>query len=410
MNNGTTSGPRVVIVGAGIVGIMTAWHILMAFPKAIVTILEKSRSFPNPHASSMHSAACFRQQFACEHSVRMQMYAERFFRQFGERFKQVGYLFLHTDPQKWATAQALVPLQQAWGLTSVRLLSPTQVAAEFPHVATNNGLLGATFNQTDGYLDPDGIMREMADEFRAKGVRLRTNAEVVGFKFAGNRISAVDFNGGRAEADIVVICTGVWTPSISDLLGVPLINIAAVKRYLWSGVVNPPEDLKQYQFNRMPMTVCCGTNGWTPYIRPDSGGVLIGCEHKVKPELGPPEQSLGRIEPDYTDTGAKFEEILITLAYFVPFANLLDIREHTNDGFYDVTASNNPVIDRIPGLDNAFMNGGYSGHGVMASPAGGRLIADVIQYGDHRSFPAAAGSVTFDAHQKGTGQLETMRI
>src|ERR1051326_852547 len=367
MNNTTESAPRVTIIGAGIVGVMTAWHILEAFPQALITILEKSRSFPSPPASSMHSAACFRQQFALEHSVRMQIYAEQFFRQFGELFRQVGYLFLHVDKQKWEAAQTLVPLQQQWGLDSVRLLSPAEVAAEFPHVATDNGLLGATFCPTDGYLDPDGIMRRMVECLQSRGVVLKTNAEVVGFGRSNNRVTSVNFEDesgqtGSMPADIVVICTGVWTPQISDMLQVSLIPVNAVKRYTWSGVVNPPSYLQDFQFNRMPMTVCMGTNGKIPYVRPEPGedpySVLIGCEHPVSAETGSIEVNRGKVEPDYTDTGAKFEQILDTLASFVPFAEQLEIRKIVNPGYYDVTDSNNPVIYRVPGLDNVYMNAG----------------------------------------------------
>ncbi|MDE2311712.1 MAG: FAD-binding oxidoreductase [Patescibacteria group bacterium] len=412
--------PSVTIIGGGIIGLMSAFHLRQALPEAHITVLEKGRHIPNPFGTSTRSAACFRQQFAVRHNVEMSIYGEQFYRNFGrltgetmKLFWQKGYLFLHRDERRWEQAVAAYANQLDWGLRSVRVLSPTDVAKEFPYVSTE-GLVGATFCPTDGYLDPGSIITGLKDYLAAKGVHIMTETKVVGFETEGDRVTTVVCDLGHFKSDYVLNCSGAWSHHIGRLLGVEL-AVSPEKRYLWSAEMHSGNGgFTQETFTGVPMIVCCGSNGHTPYIRPNPGSqphsFTIGCEHQVQPEPDFEDHRQNYVEPDFLVCGDGFLAVAETLKSFAPFVEGLSFHDRVSGGFYETTRSHNPYITYDPRWCNVVHACGFSGHGIMHGPAAGQMASDLVRFGDYRSFPTAEGSVTHAAHVNGTGETEHMKI
>jgi glycine/D-amino acid oxidase-like deaminating enzyme len=131
---------RVGVIGGGVAGLMTAYHVKLRIPNAEVTVLEQGNYIPYQFGTSTRSAACSRQQFGCEHNITMSLYSTRFYERFGSivgiedtMFWQRGYLFLYKDDEKWQAAQRRVVIQHDAGLIDVRCLSPEDLAKEFPY-------------------------------------------------------------------------------------------------------------------------------------------------------------------------------------------------------------------------------------------------------------------------------------
>src|ERR1017187_5227403 len=187
----------VVIIGAGIVGCSVAYHLSARGCKNIV-VLEKADT--EVAGSTARSAAGVRHQFATEVSVLMSRYSiermKRFAAEVGGEagLKQIGYLLLVSEPDRWEQYQRSVALQNSLGVSS-RALTPAGVLGMMPFTNVE-GLLGATWCAEDGHCDPHGVATGYLSVARRHGVELLRATPAVGIQRQGGRATAVDTPGG----------------------------------------------------------------------------------------------------------------------------------------------------------------------------------------------------------------------
>lgn len=423
-NGKVKSGPgpcSIVIIGGGIAGLMSAYHIMSRNPKADVLVIEQGDHIPYKYGSSSRSAACSRQQFGLKLNVEMSIFSTQFYQNFeqlvGEpdkMFWQRGYLFLYRDSNKWNAAQQGVQNQQSWGLADVRALSADETLQEFPMVA-NHGLLGATFCPTDGFLDPGMILTALKNWIKAHGGQIWTNRRVERFDYEGSKVVRVFTNLGFATCDYVVNCTGAWSSRMGTLLGTKL-EVAPEKRYLWSAEFRDRgQDFSEEQFSHLPFIVCMA-NDFTPYIKPEPGcnphSFMVGCEHEANPEYDFSDEDQARVDVAFLPNipGGYHERVWTEMVDWLPFTEELGFRKHVNSGFYETTATHSPVIGFDPNHPNVIHCCGFSGHGIMHGPASGATVADLVEYGAYRIFPCGGTELTYESLINGTRQIEEMKI
>src|SRR5256885_767212 len=184
-----TETAEVVIVGAGIMGVSTAYH-LARLGVELTT----------------HSIVTY----------------ERFQEEFGvdPHFRQHGYLILIATDDELATARRSVALQRSLGV-DVELLDAAATRALCPYLNTDD-LLGATYTPRDGYADPYLCATAIAARARDLGVVIKQQHEVHGFLRDGNRVRGVTTAAGMLEAPTVVIATGAWSGVVGKLAGVDI--------------------------------------------------------------------------------------------------------------------------------------------------------------------------------------------
>ena len=164
----------VIIVGAGIMGVSTAYHLARRRAGRIV-VLERDDVCSG---STALASGGIRHQYANRIGIELTLRAietyERFEEEFGvnPRFRQHGYLILVTTEAEQAQAERNVALQQSLGV-DVRLLSPDETRRRFPYLATDD-LRGATYSPRDGYADPYLATTAIAGRARDLGVTIRT--------------------------------------------------------------------------------------------------------------------------------------------------------------------------------------------------------------------------------------------
>jgi len=423
------SKPKVLIIGAGIAGLMSAFHTKRLLPNSEIMVLDKGRSVPNSFGTSTRSMAATRQQFGLAHNVKMSIFSTRFYERFGEytgessrMLWQPGYLFLYrTDgnaeigKQKFQQATSRLSIEREAGLQEVRLMGPDEVRASFPFVNRDN-LIGATFCPTDGFLDPGTILSALKDKLVDLGAVIRPRSEVTGFDFSGDTVRSVLIeNGEQLPADFVVNAAGAWSSRIGRMLGTDL-PIMPEKRYLWMGkFVNPQNELPPDQFHKLPMVVCCANDGLNPHIRPQPGTsqrFMVGCEHPVRPEWDFQDEDQDYVDPAFrpANPDGRFLHIHQELARFLPFAADLGFDDQVHSGFYESTEAHSPVIGFDPNHNNVIHCCGFSGHGIMHGPAAGDIVAHLI--GDHRytTFPEAERNLTYKSLVDGTREVEGMTL
>src|SRR5260370_5370806 len=209
----------VVIVGAGIMGVSTAYH-LARLGAGRVTVLERDSVCSG---STALASGGIRHQYANRLGIELTTHSivtyERFEEEFGvdPNFRQHGYLILIATEEELATARRSVALQRSLGV-DVELLDAAATRALCPYLNTGD-LLGATYTPRDGYADPYTCATAIAARARDLGVVIKQQHEVSGFIRHGDRVGGVTTAAGTFEAPAVVIATGAWAGVVGKLAG-----------------------------------------------------------------------------------------------------------------------------------------------------------------------------------------------
>src|SRR5262249_23367816 len=173
-----TRSVDVVIVGAGIMGVSTAYHLARRrFGRVVVVERDGVCT-----GSTALASGGIRHQYGNRIGIELSRHViatfERFEAEFGvdPHFRQRGYLILVTTEAERDQASTNVALQQSLGV-QVDLLSPEETRRRFPYLQTDD-LLGATYSPRDGYADPYLVTTAMAARARELGVEIRTGCPV----------------------------------------------------------------------------------------------------------------------------------------------------------------------------------------------------------------------------------------
>ncbi len=274
-----------------------------------------------------------------------------------------GYLFLTTDPAAAARQRELVARQHSWGQTDIEILEGGEVRRRFPYVCPD--VIQARFRQGDGFIDPKQLTHGLA---AASGAPAAVACGVTGFRVEGGRLTGVQTTGGVISTRTAVIAAGPLSGLVAEEAGVRL-PVTAVRR---QKIVLP--DLPQVP-SGAPMTIDEDTGvHWRPALK---GAYLLYTDPTAQPAA--PSDPVG------IDHELAFRLLdpasPIAAARMAPFWR--SVWEHgavqwmIQAGRYTMTPDHRPLIGPTE-VEGLWVNTGYSGHGVMASPAGSRLLADLL--------------------------------
>ena len=349
----------VVIVGGGVIGASIAYH-LTARGARNVLVLERGTLGAG---STGKNAGGIRQQFSSEVNVRLSQRSvprfERFADEFGIdiQFQQVGYLFLITERRDVAPFEASLALQQRLGVPALRV-DRDAIRAIFPELVTDDVVFG-TFCAKDGHADPSSILSGFVSRARAGGARFREQSAVTGVEVDGGRVRAVRVGGGeRIPCGTLVDAAGAWAPSLAAMAGIDL-PIRPLRRHIF---VTDPIALD----HPIPLTIEFATS---LYLHRESAGILLGM---ADPRDG----------PAYDETvNWEFLPTVVERALArLPLLGRASVRSGWA-GLYEDTPDRHPILGCVDGVDGFVVAAGFSGHGLMHSPAAGELIAELITEG-----------------------------
>jgi sarcosine oxidase subunit beta len=275
----------VIIVGAGIMGVSTAYLLARRRAGRIVVLERADVCSGSPALASGGIRHQYANRIGIELTLRAIETYERFEEEFGvnPRFRQHGYLILVTTEAEQAQAERNVALQQSLGV-DVRLLSPDETRRRFPYLATDD-LRGATYAPRDGYADPYLATTAIAGRARDLGVTIRTGCEVTGFTHVHDRIDGVVTRDGAVTAPVVIIATGAWSGVVGTLAGID-IPVAPLRR---SKFITAP-----FPFDRIPEA--------TPFVIDPHLGISLRREAQASCSASAGERRRARSAP--CSTGA----------------------------------------------------------------------------------------------------------
>jgi len=376
----------VVIVGAGIMGVSTAYHLARRGAGRIVVVERDDVC----SGSTALASGGIRHQYANRIGVELTRQSietyERFEDEFGvdPDFRQHGYLILVTTEAEQGQAERNVALQQSLGV-DVRLLSPDETRRRFPYLATDD-LRGATYSPRDGYADPYLATTAIAARARDLGVTIRTGCEVVGFARTPGGVEGVVTRDGPLSAPIVVIATGAWSGVVGTLAGID-IPVRPLRR---SKFITAP-----LSFDKIPTA--------TPFVidphlgislRREGAGILLGIGRREEAGSFSTALDWSLAEP--------LVERVVRRAPMLADAQLM----RTWTGLYEMTPDQTGIVSAVPGVAGLYIIAGFSGHGFMHGPIAGQLMAELIT--DGRATTVDTAPLALERFARGEIHLEPL--
>lgn len=354
----------VIIVGSGVMGSSTAYHLTLAQSSLKVAVIERDPSFE--FASSTLSMANVRIQFSLKENIQISQFALEFLTDFSEAmevegeapeigFHHEGNLFL-VDEAGEAEARKSLKMQREMGC-EVEWWSPAKIREVYPLYDTA-GIVGGTFGPRDGHLDAYAVVMGFRQKARALGAEMLTG-EVVRLLTSQGRTEGVELaDGTRLKAPIVINCTGAWATELAATAGVELPILPTQRQVFALDVAIKPE-------GPLPLTIY--PSGL--YFRTETGNLILLGKSLAEDRVG---FKFGWDRERFTDL------LWPELAEAVPAWDRLKIVRGWS-GLYAVnTLDGNAILGEWPELPGFYLANGFSGHGLQQGPAVGRYLTELI--------------------------------
>ncbi|MFM9136126.1 MAG: NAD(P)/FAD-dependent oxidoreductase [bacterium] len=343
----------VVIVGGGVMGASTAFHLAEA--GVGVLLLERGEL---SGGSTSRAAGGVRATCSDELNIRLGQRSLELFADFPNRpgqeidLRRSGYLFVLTGPEDVDLFTASVALQGSLGIES-RMVD-VEEACRLSPLLDPEGVLAAAWSPDDGHCTPESVVLGYATGARRRGATVRTGIEVTGITSSGGEITSVETSEGTVGTECVIDCAGAWSPQVASYVGVDL-PVTPYKRELL--ITEPmPRPVE------MAFTIDYST---TLYWHREGPGILTGFSQ---------QDALPGFD---TSRDEDFPERLAELAA-VRAPGLLDLGVRSGwAGLYETTPDHNALLGESSQVSRFLYATGFSGHGFLQGPAVGEILRDM---------------------------------
>ncbi len=366
---------RAVVIGGGVGGTSIVYH-LMELGWSDVVLLDRAEL---TSGSTFHSAGLVGQLRSSTTLTRMMMYGTALYRRLAAEtgvdvsWHEVGSLRLASSRERYEELQRQAGWAKTFGLP-LELISAKEAQDRFP-LMTLDGVLGAVWLPTDGWLDPSGLAQALAAGARSRGAAIRQHTRVVGIGVAGGRVTGVEVEdraGERStiEADVVVNAGGMFAPEIGRLAGVNVPIIPMAHQYLFTNAIDGVSP--GLPTMRDPDRLC--------YFREEVGGLCMGGY-----ERDPMPWSLDGIPPDFNHRlldpdWPRFESIMNGAISRVPAIADAGVTRVIN-GPEAFTPDNEFILGESE-VRGFFVAAGFCAHGIAGTGGIGQQMARWIVDGE----------------------------
>jgi 4-methylaminobutanoate oxidase (formaldehyde-forming) len=370
---------RCVIVGGGVGGASLAYH-LAELGWDDVVLLERSQL---TSGSTFHSAGLVGQLRGSVSLTKMMMHSVELYRRLGKEsefdpgWTECGGIRLASSEERLEELRRQAGWAKTFGLP-LELISAGEAQELFPLMSTE-GVLGAAWLPTDGYIDPAQLTYALADGARQGGCRIFTNTRVTGIDVVDGRVRGVRTDKGDVEAEVVVDAGGMYAAEIARMAGVRVPLLPMSHQYLVTQPLEAVAEARPLPTLRDPDLLV--------YYREDGDGLVMGgYERRSEPAFlpGGPER-VESIPPDFNgrlleEDWERFEEITENSKRRLPAMEQITVTKLIN-GPEAFTPDNEFCLGETE-VAGFFVCAGFCAHGLAGAGGIGKVVAEWIVEGE----------------------------
>ncbi len=279
---------------------------------------------------------------------------------------EVGSLRLASSQERMEE----ISRQAGWAQTfdlPLELVSPEEAQRLFPPLTTD-GVLGAAYIPTDGYVDPSQLTFALAEGARRRGAEINTGTRVVGIGVRNGRVVSVETDRGAIETEIVVNAGGMYAREIGELAGVNVPIVPMAHEYLVTKPAGLPLEMPTM---RDPSLLV--------YFRPESGGLVMGGYERHCAPWGldgiPADFNSRLLEEDWP----RFEELMENAIVRVPSLADAEVVRLINGP--EAFTPDGEFILGPTDVRGFWVAAGFCAHGLAGAGGMGKLVAEWIVEG-----------------------------
>ncbi len=362
---------RVVVVGGGIMGCSTAYHLAkLGWPDVVVLERAQLSSGSTFHAAGLvgqlRTSASITQLLGRSVALYDLIEAET-----GQAtgWKKSGGLRLACTAERMTELARSATTARSFGL-EMHLLSGQEAKALWPLMEVHD-VVGAAFLPTDGSVSPSDVTAALSKGARLRGARIIEDCPVTGVEVVKGRVVAVHTAQGRIACDVVVNCAGQWAREFGRLAGVNVPLVSVEHQYMITEpIAGVTKDLPTL---RDPDRLT--------YYKEEVGGLIMG-GYEPNPipwaVRGVPADWTFKLLPSNFD---HFEQLATLAMERVPALQTAGVRQLLN-GPESFTPDGNFILGEAPEVKGYFVGAGFNAFGIAACGGAGWALAEWIIGGE----------------------------
>ncbi|MEP3280232.1 MAG: FAD-dependent oxidoreductase [Stappiaceae bacterium] len=368
---------RVVVIGGGVVGVSTLYHLVKKGWSDVVLIERKELT----SGSTWHAAGLlplFNMSYAVGqiHKYSVNLY-QKLEAETGQPvgLSQVSNIRLARTKDRWDEFMYYAGVAETIGV-DVKKLTPEQLREIWPLCETD-GILGAIQHPEDGYIQPADLTQAFASGAREGGAEIYRYTSVTGIAQDRSGEWTVSTDKGDITCEHVVSATGNFARKTGALVGLDIPVIPVEHQYI---VTEPHPAIQERQAKGLPEMGVLREADSSWYMREENGGLL----------LGPYEKGAPCCYVDAPDDDSEYELFQEDLERLMPHIETAIARvpafgevgvKKVYNGAIAYTPDGSPIIGPAWDLKNFWLNEGHS-FGVTAAGGAGWQLAEWIVEGE----------------------------
>ena len=359
---------KVIIVGGGIVGCSTAYHLAKIGHE--VLLLEKASL---TSGSTWHAAGLVGQLRSNANITQLLGHSINLYDQLETEtglatgWKMNGGLRLACNNERWTEVKRQATTARSFGL-EMQLLTPKEAQDLWPLMDISD-VVGAAFLPTDGQASPSDITQALARGARTSGAKIIENCAVTEITTENDNLVGVKTKLGSISCEKLVLCCGQWTRDLAATVGVNVPLVSVEHQYMITEEFGVPSDLPTL---RDPDRLT--------YYKEEVGGLVWG---GYEPN-GIPWAVDGIPEPfDFQLLESRydhFEQLMELALPRVPKLSEVGVKQLLN-GPESFTPDGNFILGEAPELKNIYIGAGFNAYGIAAGGGAGMALAEWVANG-----------------------------
>ena len=367
MDKKIPSSTKVVVIGGGVAGCSTAYH-LAKFGWKDTILLERDQL---TSGTTWHAAGLVSQLGPSAAITKIRKYTTDLYKElekktgFSAGLKLNGALSIATTKGRWQELKRQATTAQLFDV-HVEVLNIDQIKKIYPIINKKN-ILGGIFMPGDGQADPIGVTNLLAKAAKELGVQIFEKSPIDKILIKNGKIAGVKVNNQLIECEYIVLATGMWSRQIGEDVGVSIPLYPAEHFYI---ITEPIKDLPK------DLAVLRDFDDRL-YLKEDAGKLLVGIfEGKSIAAFGktnrvPNDFSFGEF-PENLD---HFEPYLEASFKRVPLLETIGIRKFLA-GPESFTPDTNTLLGEVPEVRNFFVCCGFNSIGIGSGGGAGKVTAE----------------------------------